>query len=595
MFRKTKWVVMILAIIFAMTVFASCNNTSQPSTETTKPMDDATEAPANTDEEGVPEASMVIDPSDVVDLEFLWPLANPPQLEGSKIGEAIKEQTGVNLSVIATMGDWAEYHSVMLASGDFHDVVTVAKGAELARYVEAEALIDIEELAKENAPTFLSILESDSTGNSAAIYREMGDGVLRFWGMDNSINRPGQSPVVDFYDKDNFPVEEGGPSYALFVHFPTVGDLTDKKATNIEETYELYKTYMDQMGGDGVHYAVTMNRDEGKGLVEMANAMAGYQTIDHAISKRPEESYTDAKYFFMEPPVLPFMKFLNKLYTEGMMDPEGPLQIEEDEIAKLVSGKSFSTLGGWHPSFQATKTFYGIEGKEDNIFIPMVLNNEGEQFWNMNTASIGWRMVGITPSCKRPDKVMQLIEWAFTDTEASLLLGYGFEGEDYIWNDEGEPDINAEIDATHNGDYYYELGFSNGGQVPWNWAFWPTVGRTVDGYPPNVTQCAYKRNPDEGTDPAMSAVNASPFNYLYDTFGTYFAEYGYIGITIGADDPKNIAKGTADNLINDAVANMVIAGSEQEVEQIYNETVQKMVDAGIEEYISYMNEIAASR
>jgi hypothetical protein len=527
-------------------------------------------------------------------LEFLWPLANPPQLEGSKIGEAIKEMTGINLSVIATMGDWAEYHSVMLASGDFHDLVTVAKGGELARYVEADALIDIEELAKENAPYFLSILESESAGNLAGIYREMGDGVLRFWGMDFFVDRPGQSPVMDFY-AEKFYSSDDLPSYSLSVHFPSVGEFTDQKAKTLDDVYELYSAYMEKYGGDGVHYAVTCNSSDGKGLVEMANSMAGYQTIDHAISKRPEESYADAKYFFMEPPVLPFMKFLNKLYSEGMMDPEGPLQIEEDEVAKLISGYAFSTLGGWHSSYQATKTFVGIEGKEDNMFVPMILSNEGEQYWNLNTANAGWRMVGITTSCERPDKVLQFLEWVYTDSNAQLLLGYGFEGKDYIWNDDGEPDINDEIDATHDGDYYYELGLSNGGKGPWSWAFWPMPSRTNEGYPPNVSQCDYRMNPEGNVDPALKAVGESPFNFFYDTSGTYFAEYGYIGITIGADDPMNIAKGTADNLINDAVANMIRAESEAEVEQIYNDTVQQMVDAGIEDYINYMNGIAASR
>jgi hypothetical protein len=225
----------------------------------------------------------------------------------------------------------------------------------------------------------------------------------------------------------------------------------------------------------------------------------------------------------------------------------------------------------------------------------MILSNEGEQYWNLNTANAGWRMVGITTSCERPDKVLQFLEWVYTDSNAQLLLGYGFEGKDYIWNDDGEPDINDEIDATHDGDYYYELGLSNGGKGPWSWAFWPMPSRTNEGYPPNVSQCDYRMNPEGNVDPALKAVGESPFNFFYDTSGTYFAEYGYIGITIGADDPMNIAKGTADNLINDAVANMIRAESEAEVEQIYNDTVQQMVDAGIEDYINYMNGIAASR
>lgn len=577
MFGKQKWAALLMASVLLVTGFAGMNLSFASATEATGTA-------------GVP-----LDPTDTCDLVFLWPLAHAPLLEGSKIGEAIREATGINLTIIPTMGDWQEYHTLMLASGDFPDVVTVNKGtSELPRYVESESLIDVEELAKIYAPTFLSVLESDENGNLANIYRDMGDGVLRFWGMDFDVNAPGQSPVIDYYGDQFFSIKDF-PSFSMMANFPQIGEFTDAKPKNLDDVYALYTAYMEAYGGDGVHYAVTLSRDSGKSLVEMANSMAGYQTVDHAISKRPEESYADAKFYFMEPSVLPFMQYLNKLYREGIMDPEGPIQTQEDAIAKLSSGYVFSTLGGWYEGYQASQTFIGIEGKEDNMFVAMILSNDGEQYWNANTASLGWRVVGITPSCKRPDKVLQLIEWLYTSQEAQLLLGYGFEGEDYIWNEQGEPDINAEIDSTHNGDYYFELGFSNGDTVPWNWAFWPALSRTKDGYPPDVTESDYRMNPDSSMDPAIAAVAASPFNFFYDTTGTYFAEYGYMGITLGSDDMRSLAKGTADNLINDAVANMVMAGSEAEVEQIYNETVQLMIDAGILEYMDYMNGIATER
>ena len=69
-------------------------------------------------------------------------------------------------------------------------------------------------------------------------------------------------------------------------------------------------------------------------------------------------------------------------------------------------------------------------------YVPLVLrNSDGEAPILQDISGNGYLLTMVTRNCKRPDKVIKLLDYLYSE-EGQRLVAFGVEGESYKWNDE---------------------------------------------------------------------------------------------------------------------------------------------------------------
>lgn len=535
-----------------------------------------------------------LSPDDPYTFTFLWPFTGGPKWgpgDNTPIAQEMFERTGIRIEMQETTGDWAEFHNLLVASGDFPDMLTMGQGREVNRYLDAQALVSLEELVPEYAPTFYEMLTSPDNGNVWNTYRNMGRGEVYFYGMASEWVFKGQPKVQDLLNDDPLYLPTYPDSATAMFLYPTLAEFTDEKPETLDDVWDLLVAYQEEYGGDGVHYAMTTYDQEGDVHVETPLYFDNFYIEDSGLRMVWTDEDPTYRIGFLEDTVRDYLLWLNRAYREGLMDPEGPIQTEDQAQTKYNNAHIFAKVGSWNLVHTANSAFPDIPDLSDMTYIPMkVTIDEDSEYRGWNVGSIGWRMTGITVDAERPAKIAQWIEWAYSEPGAWLLLNWGFEGEDYIFNDKGEPDLTDEIVATHTGDYYYDLGLSIGDTYPWVWPVLPQVSRTIEGYPPINMLADYYTAGDPAMDDRDRAVIDSVFNWHTDYTGENWQDFTIAGTAGFVPDQVALNWQTAGQQLDDIVNQIILAESEADALARYEQGVEQVLALGVQDYVDWYNE-----
>lgn len=139
------------------------------------------------------------------------------------------------------------------------------------------------------------------------------------------------------------------------------------------------------------------------------------------------------------------MKYYNKAYNLGLIDPDSFTQLNADYGAK---GKSGVYLSG--PVTWGMDTNYWEEAKKDanTLALPISIPVEGVYSYTDSITDIGWtnKMLCITKNCKIPERAMDFIN-SMNDPDIIRLLYSGIKGKDWDVID-GKPQLKPETVAA---------------------------------------------------------------------------------------------------------------------------------------------------
>lgn len=149
------------------------------------------------------------------------------------------------------------------------------------------------------------------------------------------------------------------------------------------------------------------NTEYFRNLIPILNAFGmtenGYEAVKGKVQFNPAEpAYKD------------FLKYMNQLWSEGLIDPEYFTQSEEQYFAKEVQGVygTFSDYAQWVHMYNE-KDVWG----QYDAWDPMTSDKNDKQIWPAYSVSPIGSFV-ITDKCKDPQDLMRLVNW-FYDTEHS--------------------------------------------------------------------------------------------------------------------------------------------------------------------------------
>lgn len=345
----------------------------------------------------------------------------------------ITEATGVSLKTEYPARGSGDAIDLMLADGDYPDLIYAKEKSN--RLIEAGALIDL-----------------------APLIDEYGPNIKKLYGND--------------YDKMRWSADE--PSiYMLSAAcanqetYATSGTAQLQWAVLKENDYAIPRTIdeYETMLKDYLAKYPLINGQQAIGLSICVTDWHWYITLSNPAAGIANGSPDDGQWTISEDGTAhyangsegqaKFFRWLNRMYHEGVLDPEFAIQTHDDYLQKIASGRVLGLMDAeW--DYADSKKALLLAGQADRTYagLPVTLNEDVPctvmQGQGIATA---WG-VGITTACKDPVRAIKFLDYLCSD-EGQVLINWGIEGVNYTLDADGRRVRSAEEVARAESDVNY--------------------------------------------------------------------------------------------------------------------------------------------
>ncbi|NBD26551.1 extracellular solute-binding protein [Paenibacillus glycinis] len=454
------------------------------------------------------------------------PFTNP-------VAQEITDRTGVFIEIQQPTGNPDEKLNLMLVSGDLPDIALIdRREATLNKYIAAGALIPLNDLIEEYAP---NIKKRYGDVLSKSVYEDGKNYYLNNWyGLDPD---PNWAINMRMDILEEFGYGERAAAGDSFTQDEFLDLLRKFKAK-----------YPEVDGKPSI--PMTVSADHMPTIIGSFKAMYGMKTY-YEHDGRLEFDVRDPQYLAM-------IRFINTLYSEGLLDREWGINKAQNYAQKTASGRVFATAGGIvNEANSAFRTQYGEDTHQ--LFYGFKVTAPGVDP-NKTTygprSSLGWDGVGITKANKHPVETIKFLDFLASE-EGQYLLMWGKEGMN--WNMENGVHVPTQeaLDAISK-DW---AAFSKStGARKWTWMIRNGLGE--DGTPYDL-MFRYKR--DNVNQHALKSMAGS----TWDT-----ALYDDLGPKSGTPDALNEQK--IKDIIDTGFSNMVYAQSHDEIDGMYAKMIAEI-------------------
>lgn len=508
----------------------------------------------------------------------------PYSTDDFEIGKILYDKFKIAFDYVPYSGDWTEYCSLRLAGGDYPEIIQLNDQQVAQAYIDAGALLSFDDYA-ELLPDFFSYYPEYSYDDARSY---ASDGKMYFY--SSCGNLPSTSnPGMNFIVRSDLVEEQGWP----FVY-------------TASEWIEFFKTAKANhpTTEDGLETFVDLPLGETWGFNTLFND-CGNPHSDH-IRTINYETYTVSD-TWSYPVMREFMAFWNTMWRENLLDPECFTDKSDQMVAKCNTKQC---LAGWYarwmfgstnqafidagtPQYQYIEMPFVVDSMRD-VARPVVVGGD--------TMATGFGTYTVTKNCKHPERVMEFLNYLFTD-EGRLLINWGVEGVDwYIDPVTGKRDATPEaVDLYVNDpEAYKQRGISIIS------SFGPGGGQEINPHDGQLGAIIYSDSLQAVayTDRLLEAVKAiCGKNLPWDIFSGDVLPGGYVFVNDkGLNAAINIPGEQTDLVdirdeIMDYTYNMIpkvfMAESEEAFNAVYDECVAGRQALGLSTLIDWMNARAA--
>ena len=337
----------------------------------------------------------------------------------------LKDRFNIELTIIP---DSDGAYQTRVESGNLGDIVVWgSNGTQYQNAVNLGLLLDWEEddLLQDYAPVILSDMQSALEAN-----REINtDGKIHGFGYNVAHSAEDHEDFFydwairwDLYRELGYPkVKDWDDMLSLFASMKEICPTDD----NGNATYAL--SVWPDWDGDMVMY-----------VKSLASGYYGYDELGIGLYDAQTGTFHDA--LEEEGPYLQSLKFFNRLYRAGLLDPDSMTQNFDAATAKMRNGGAFFSLFSWAGSGLYNSDAHVGEGKRMASLVPeeaSVICYGTSPYGRERIWSIGSRSV-------YPEECLELLNWLCTP-EGSMTMWYGIKGLMWDYDENG-------------GTYFTELG-----------------------------------------------------------------------------------------------------------------------------------------
>lgn len=355
--------------------------------------------------------------------------------------EKAQEIVGVNIEWQSPpVGQEKEQFNLLVASGELPDVVEYSwnsvypGGAEAA--LEDGLIIELNDVIDQYMPNYKAYLEK---------YPEVEKMVKTDTGKHYTIPYLyTATPAGEQHQS----ISGREPAFETYMGFFMRKDLLDEYGLEVPVTLDDWYNVLKTFKENGV--ATPMS-----GLwSHILESTAFVTAFDIAHDMFVDVDGKTVRYGRIEPAYKEYLAYMNKLYTEGLLDPDFAIIDGTTLKAKILNQE----VGAW-PGY--TSTYMGVQYDQihaddpDSKFYPIGVTNPKmteDQTLLYRQASYPFRNNGacITTSCENVEAVAKFLDFFWSD-EGDMMINWGIEGESYVLNEEGTPVFTEALKNDPNG------------------------------------------------------------------------------------------------------------------------------------------------
>lgn len=545
-----------------LTVSATACGGSTPTSESTAPAasTSTTEAAESTAEEAPAESAAITD-KEPITYNFLhcWnggAASFPDGWENGQLAKLITEETGVSLNVETITSSETEKLALVFASGDVPDIANVpfwntnpgGEGEQIKNAAVGGMLLGLNEYM-DRFPN----VKRAMTENIASAFKELHYEHPDFGGERYIIPNKGREEA----DITNW-------AYGVHARKDILESLNvDPKS--IQTADDLYGLLVKIRDGGFVDI-------NGKPVIPAGNWHNGWSYEQYILTFQPggftNWDVVDGKitHEYMLQNEIDKILYMRKLVSEGLYDAEALTQTDTMGKEKAATGRLATQGCHWpHQNEFFESTLYLTNPEMEYVTLGPFIQADGSNPTSVNRKGVyGFGALILSADIEKPERALAMIDY-LSSTEGRKLVGFGIEGVHY--NDENGIPVRTEEWAKIKAE----------DQQTWNLEGfgWGNVA---------VEDCAKSM----GWDPDY---NKPGFVYAREVRPLAFFD-GYSAEDISSQWPGKAAydekMSTSDYANIKKVA--ITAASDDEAIKILQEYRAKMIDAGYEEMMAYVQE-----
>lgn len=479
------------------------------------------------------------------------------------IGKVFSEKFNMDLEFIPPpAGDNKEQLGLMLAAGNYPEIVNLEENDIFKQYVSAGALLPLDTYLEE-MPNFQEWFKE-----SIPFWRQTaGDGKLYNWNMqipqDQAVFPENNDLIVrtDLLEQQGWDMPETADEWVAFLKKAKEDNPTTPDG---EPTIGMSAPFGESWGMAGI---APVMYEKGQ-CIQIANGAVVYDA--------EQDIFLD---MFTHPDTKESFQFFNRLYREGLLDEESFTDKNDQVTAKANSGRALSVwytvwLSGGANDALREKGWDGMQ----YITAPIRSNGQaerGEKRVIMTQLTRPFATIAITKNAVYPDRIAGALDY-FCSEEGQLLMQSGIEGVHYTIEDGKRIATQEYIDGRMNvEDYATKEGFALGNIFGLAAATSP-----VDNQPYDLSL----------TESAISSTRPSRINEALDQLGWETpldwwqenAQWKPIGVASGVSVDPQSEEGRKEAMLADFrvknSARLIQATSDEEFEKLYEELTAQYSD-----------------
>lgn len=463
-----------------------------------------------------------------------------------EVAQKIMDETGVRLSVENPSGDPDEKLNLMLTGQNYPDIVLMGQGELVTRYIEAGALIELDDYLEQ----YPAIGEMYGETMKKTKHTDGHNYWLANWyGVDPDAS-------VGMLMRRDFLAEIVGEERAN-----SPEPFTQSEFLDILRQFKALHPQVD--GKNAIPLTVVSSSDGGFGTLK---GMFGMKTYYEAPDGTLQHWARDPRY-------MDAMLFMNDLATSGLLDSEWVVNKDEQWKQKLSSGAVFATFGAYWDTDDVNATLAATYGEDAQFYMYKVVADglSASQTTYNGRSTLGWDAIGITKNCKNVDAAMRLINYLVSE-EGQYLLLWGIEGEH--WNIENGVHV-PDAETFQNLKDNFDSTSNETGIRKWTWFIKNGFGS--DGTPYDLTT-KYQM-----TDTAAFANEAIDESDAWDT-----ADYS--GLEPAGSTVMGLQWQRVTDVMSQRYSGIVDAANHDAAIAAYNAMIDEMESSGLIECEEYITE-----
>lgn len=332
------------------------------------------------------------------------------------IGKVLKDKFNIEFEFLPITGDQREKQNLMLASGDYPEILRLEGNDMVNKYISADALVPLDDYLPE-AKNFTERFEEQIPYWRVAAP----DGKLYKWEIKVPQDFATTPQVNDIGVRTDALEKQGWPNLV-----------------SEDDWFNFLKTAMEQMpetnGQKTVGMVIPFAESWGPALtafIEKGGKYVDEGTNDAVIWNQIDQKWEEV---FTTKEIIDNYRWFNKLYRAGILDPDCFTDTLDQVRDKLTSGRALSM---WYVIWEIGGANGELinAGHPEQQYIHMPIRSNAQVASNEKRlirveTTRPFDSIVITKNAKDPERLFKMVDWCLSD-EGQILLQSGIEGKEY--------------------------------------------------------------------------------------------------------------------------------------------------------------------